>query len=81
MKIHTICIWSSLALLARKRLGYQVQGSLSINFSLLSCQNKEFGNKYFLFLSQTYFCAKDKRILNLPQVKKIILDFCKISFI
>jgi hypothetical protein len=49
MKIHTICIWSFLALLAKERLGYQVQGSLSINFSLLSCQNKEFGNKYFLF--------------------------------
>jgi hypothetical protein len=81
MKIHTICIWFSLALLARERLGYQVQGSLSINFSLLSCQNKEFGNKYFLFLSQTYFCAKDKRILNLHQVEKIILDFCKIIFI
>jgi len=81
MKIHTICIWSFLALLARERLGYQVQGSLSINFSLLSCQNKEFGNKYFLFLSQIYFCVKDKRILNLPKVENFILDFCKISFI
>jgi len=68
-------------MLARERLGYQVQGSLNINFSLLSCQNNEFDNKYFLFLSQTYFCAKDKRILNLPKVEKNILDFCKIIFI
>jgi hypothetical protein len=60
MNIHIICIWSFLALLARERPGYWVQGSLSINFSLLSCQNKEFGNKYFLLLSQTYFCEKDE---------------------
>jgi hypothetical protein len=46
-----------------------LSGSLINNFSLLSCRNKEFGNKYFLFLSQTYFCAKDKRILNLPKMK------------
>jgi hypothetical protein len=59
MSIHRICIQSFLALPTRERLGYWVQGSLNINFSLLSCQNKEFGNKYFLFLSQTYFCAKD----------------------
>jgi hypothetical protein len=69
MSIHKICIWYFLALPTRGRLGYWIQGSLSINFSLLSCQNKEFGNKYFLFLSQTYFCAKDKRILNLPKMK------------
>jgi hypothetical protein len=81
MNIHAICIWSFLALLTKERLGYYVQGSLSINFSLLSCQNKEFGSKYFLFLSQTYFCAKDKRILNLPKAKQLILDFCKIIFI
>jgi hypothetical protein len=81
MKIHTICIWSFLVLPWRERLGYQVQGSLSINFSLLSCQNKEFGNKYFLFLSQTYICAKDKRILNIPKVKQLILEFCRIIYI
>ncbi len=63
------CIRSFLALHVKDRLSYLVQGSLSINFSLLNCPNKEFGNKYFLILSQTYFCAKDKRILNLPKMK------------
>jgi len=49
MSIHRICIRSFLALPTREILGYWVQGSLSINFSLLSCQNKEFGNTYFYF--------------------------------
>jgi len=37
-------------------------------------------NILFLFYHKIIFVAKDKKILNTPQMKLLILGFCKISF-